>query len=115
MSDHIDNWTVQARKGVLELAILASLAEKECYTYELFKTLSKIPGLNASEGTLYPLLSRLRVQGLVDTRLEESSEGPARKYYRLTTKGKESLLTMENYFDSMLSGIREIRNGKDRT
>ena len=113
MTDYIDNWTVQARKGVLELAILTSLAEKECYTYELFKSLANIPGLNASEGTLYPLLSRLRLQGLVDTRFEESSEGPVRKYYRLTEKGIDTLSTMENYFDSMLSGIRAIRNGKE--
>lgn len=113
MTDCIDNWTVQARKGVLELAILTSLAEKECYTYELFKSLANIPGLNASEGTLYPLLSRLRVQGLVESRLEESSEGPVRKYYRLTTKGLETLSMMEKYFDSMLSGIRAIRKGKD--
>jgi PadR family transcriptional regulator, regulatory protein PadR len=113
MTDYIDNWAVQARKGVLELAILVCLADRECYTYELFKLLSNIPGLNASEGTLYPLLSRLRVQGLVDTRLEESPEGPARKYYRLTQKGLENLAMMDTYFNSMLTGIRAIRNGKD--
>ena len=64
MNDFFDNWTVQVRKGVLELCILNALAEKERYGYELVKTLVAIPGLGVTEGTLYPLLSRLRVQGL---------------------------------------------------
>ena len=87
MDDFFDNWTVQVRKGVLELCILNALAEKERYGYELVKTLVAIPGLGVTEGTLYPLLSRLRVQGFISARLEESSEGPARKYYALTGTG----------------------------
>ena len=88
VNDFFDNWTVQVRKGVLELCILNALAEKERYGYELVKTLVAIPGLGVTEGTLYPLLSRLRVQGLISARLEESSEGPARKYYALTRAGR---------------------------
>jgi PadR family transcriptional regulator PadR len=83
MNDFFDNWTVQVRKGMLELCILNALAEKERYGYELTKALTEIPGLVVTEGTLYPILSRLRQQGLVTTRLEESTEGPARKYYTL--------------------------------
>ena len=65
MSDFFDNWTVQVRKGVLELCILNALAERERYGYELVKSLVDNPGLGMTEGTLYPLLSRLRAQGLV--------------------------------------------------
>jgi len=72
MDDFFDNWTVQVRKGVLELCILNALAEQERYGYDLVKTLVTVPGLGVTEGTLYPLLSRLRVAGLVRARLEES-------------------------------------------
>jgi len=75
------------RKGVLELCILNALAKDERYGYES-SGLVAIPGLGVTEGTLYPLLSRLRVQNLISARLEESPEGPARKYYALTPQGK---------------------------
>ena len=89
MDEFFDNWTVQVRKGLLELCILNALAEQERYGYDLVKTLVTVPGLGVTEGTLYPLLSRLRVAGLVSTRLEESTQGPARKYYSLTKDGRK--------------------------
>src|SRR5687767_13854573 len=97
MNDFFDNWTVQVRKGLLELCILNALAEEERYGYDLVKTLISVPGLGVTEGTLYPLLSRLRVQGLITARLEESSEGPARKYYSLTREGKKIMAAMNDY------------------
>jgi len=109
MSDYFDNWTVQVRKGVLDLCVLRALAEKERYGYELVKTLVDVPGLGLTEGTLYPLLSRLRVQGLVITRLEESTEGPARKYYTLTAEGRKALGLMEDYMDTLNKGTRSLR------
>ena len=112
MSKQIDNWTVQARKGILELAVLTSLAERERYAYELFKSLALLPGLDVSEGTIYPLLSRLRSQGLVKTRLVESPEGPARKYYSLTRGGVKALSMMQDYLDSILNGVRSLRSRK---
>ena len=72
-TDDFDNWTVQVRKGVLELCILSALAERERYGLDLIRELTGVPGLGVKEGTLYPLLSRLRVQGLVKTRLEKRS------------------------------------------
>jgi PadR family transcriptional regulator PadR len=113
MENQIDNWTVQARKGLLELAVLTSLAEKDRYAYELVKLLTMVPGLDVSEGTIYPLLSRLRVQGLLEGRLVESTEGPARKYYSLTSDGKRALSMMQEYLDSMLDGVRTLRARKD--
>lgn len=102
------NWTVQMRKGILDLCILKALADGERYGYSLVKTLASIPGIGVSEGSIYPLLSRLKKQGLVSTRLEESSEGPARKYYRLTAAGQELGAEMQTYFDEMTKGIASL-------
>lgn len=113
MSDLFDNWTTQARKGILELTVLTALADRDRYAYELVKSITQNPGLGISEGTIYPLLSRLRVQGLVVTRLEESPEGPARKYYSLTPEGRETLGMMEAYLDSILKGVHTLRDRKD--
>ncbi len=111
MVDFFDNWTVQVRKGLLELCILNALAEQERYGYDLVKTLVQIPGLGVTEGTLYPLLSRLRVQGLVSARLEESSEGPARKYYSLTREGRKIMAAMNDYLETLNDGARTLREG----
>lgn len=99
-----DNWTVQVRKGLLELCILNALAGGERYGYELVRSLTQAPGLGTTEGTLYPLLSRLRVQGLVTTRLEESPEGPARKYYALTPQGETLRERMNEHFRVLTRG-----------
>lgn len=111
MDDFFDNWTVQVRKGLLEFCILNALADKECYGYELVKTLVSIPGLGVTEGTLYPLLSRLRVQGLISARLEESSEGPARKYYALTKEGRTIMGAMNDYLEVLTEGTRKLQKG----
>ena len=109
MNDYFDNWIVQARKGLVELCVLRALARRETYGYELVKTLVDVPGLGLSEGTLYPLLSRLRVQGLVSTRLEESTEGPARKYYALSGEGSRVLALMEDYLETLNAGANSLR------
>ncbi len=109
VSDFFDNWTVQVRKGLLEFCVLNALAEKERYGYELVKTLAALPGLGVTEGTLYPLLSRLRVQGLVRTWLEESPEGPARKYYAITHEGRKALAMMREYLDALNAGTGILR------
>src|SRR4030095_6139702 len=99
MSDFFDNWVVQVRKGVLELCILRALETDERYGYDLVKELAAVPGLGLSEGTLYPLLSRLRVAGLIASRLQESAEGPARKYYTLTRDGRRTLVAMNDFLE----------------
>jgi PadR family transcriptional regulator PadR len=111
VNDFFDNWIVQVRKGLLELCILNALSEKERYGYELVKALVAIPGLGVTEGTLYPLLSRLRVQGLVSARLEESSEGPARKYYLLTPPGRDVMAAMNTYYATLHSGTLQLQKG----
>jgi PadR family transcriptional regulator PadR len=109
VNDFFDNWTVQVRKGLLELCILNALGEKERYGYDLVRTLVAIPGLGVTEGTLYPLLSRLRVQELISSRLEESKEGPARKYYSLTDKGRRIMTAMNEYLEVLHQGTRTLQ------
>ena len=98
-SSYFENWTTQVRKGILELYILNALKDDECYGYDLVRKLMEMPGVGMREGTIYPLLSRLRTQGLVATRLVESSIGPARKYYRLTDDGQAALEMMSRHWD----------------
>lgn len=81
----------QLRKGVLELAILALLDSTESYGGEIVATLAETPGLEASAGTVYPLLTRLRTAKLVETTWVESPSGPPRKYYSLTPAGRAEL------------------------
>ncbi len=115
MGELFDNWTVQARKGILELAVLSALSSRERYAYELVRLLVDIPGLGVSEGTIYPLLSRLRVQNLVAARLVESTEGPARKYYNLTGEGRKTLAMMRGYLESVLKGVTTLGEGKEQS
>jgi PadR family transcriptional regulator PadR len=81
----------QLRRGVLEHCVLATLRDGEGYGFELVKTLADADGLLTSEGTIYPLLARLRRDGLVDTNWRESAAGPPRRYYSLTTEGRAAL------------------------
>jgi PadR family transcriptional regulator, regulatory protein PadR len=103
---------IQFKKGVLELCVLSVLAHKDCYGYELVNEISK--RIDISEGTIYPLLRRLRDEGFVTTYLQESVEGPPRKYYRLTDTGrnKERELREEwMQFAQSVSKILEVVPG----
>ncbi|MBI1320613.1 MAG: PadR family transcriptional regulator [Candidatus Hydrogenedens sp.] len=103
--DELGNWMTQLRKGLLELCIFNLLAQGELYGYDLVKRLSKVPGLVISEGTVYPLLSRLRKGGLLETRLVESASGPARRYYRLSPEGERILRLMNQYWHDLAAGV----------
>lgn len=86
-----DERVAQLRKGVLELAILAILADGPSYGGQVVGRLAAQPGLAASRGTVYPLLSRLKNAGALETTWQESPVGPPRKYYELTGAGRTSL------------------------
>lgn len=77
----------QFKKGVLELLVLSIVNEKDIYGYELVLEVRKAVDVN--EGTIYPILKRLTNEGYFETYLEESTEGPTRKYYHITAKGKK--------------------------
>jgi PadR family transcriptional regulator PadR len=81
----------QMRRGTLQYCVLALLATDERYGFDLVKALADVDGMVTSEGTIYPLLSRLRRDGLVETTWRESPTGPPRRYYRLTDSGRAAL------------------------
>ena len=85
--------TAQLRRGVLEHCVLALLRTREMYTLDLVRDLARVSGQSVSEGTLYPMLTRLRRDGKVVTTWHESASGPPRKYYALTDRGEQALET----------------------
>ncbi len=89
-----DKWEVQLRKGCLELAILAALWGGKLYGLEILRRLESDSALIVSEGTVYPLLSRLKALGLLQSEWVESESGHPRKYYALTAAGKQRALEM---------------------
>ena len=106
-----DNWTNQLRKGVLELCILNDIRNRKMYGYEIVRRMRKIEGLIISEGAIYPILSRLKRQDLVETSIQESPDGPARKYYKLTKQGEEMISQMNAYWQAISSATDSIEKG----
>lgn len=100
---------IQFKKGVLELCVLSLLDRKDFYGYELVEKISQY--INISEGTIYPLLRRFRTEGYVSTYLEESQEGPPRKYYKLTNRGKEVFEELVIEWESFIDGVNNILRG----
>lgn len=97
---------IQFKKGVLELCVLSMLARKDCYGYELVNEISK--NIHIAEGTIYPLLRRLKDEGYFETYLEESREGPIRKYYRLTKLGMETKERLIAEWITFIDGVNKI-------
>jgi PadR family transcriptional regulator PadR len=95
------------RSGLLEFVILKVVAGEEVYVADILKKLASTE-FKTQEGTLYPLLSRLRREELVEYEWKESEAGPPRKYYRLTTKGKEQLTEMQNYWKDISTTISKL-------
>lgn len=112
-SDFVSNWQTQARKGVLVLSVLNVLRDHRLYGYEIVKRLADVAGLSIAEGTIYPLMSRLEGEGLVESSLEPSPEGPARKYYRLTPDGEAALDHIDEAWDAIVAGIEALRENRD--
>ena len=89
------NWESQLRRGVVEYCVLAALRSRERYGFELARSLGAPGGLLMGEGTVYPLLARLRQRRWVETTWRESGDGPPRRYYRLTEQGAQALEAFE--------------------
>jgi PadR family transcriptional regulator PadR len=101
----------QLRRGVIEFCVLALLADEERYGFELVQKLAGEQTLVTTEGTLYPLLGRLRREGAVETSWRESPAGPPRRYYRLTRAGRKSLAAFADEwsrFRTSVDGILKI-------
>jgi len=104
---NIEKAKAQMRKGVLELCTLAIIAEKDAYASDIIENL-KSSDLIVVEGTLYPLLTRLKNEGLLQYRWEESTSGPPRKYYQLTEQGDESLKVLKNAWNQLTTAVDKI-------
>lgn len=103
-----DKWEVQLRKGCLELAILAALWGGKLYGLEILRRLESDSELIVSEGTVYPLLSRLKALGLVRTEWVESDAGHPRKYYELTPAGKQRAVEMAAIWARFSSSMSKL-------
>jgi len=95
------------RKGLLEFAVLRVIAGEKLYVAEMLQRLASTE-FATQEGTLYPLLSRLRREGLVDYEWQESEAGPPRKYYRLTSTGQHALGELQDYWQHLTETLNRI-------
>lgn len=110
---NIDEWKSQIRRGSLELCILSLINHKDLYGYELISTLDKWPIIATKESTIYPLLRRLLKDEYLTSYWEETQEGlPPRKYYKITSKGKEYLSLMSEEWDNLQRAISEVKEGE---
>jgi len=100
----------QFKKGVLELCVLVLLDRKDCYGYEMVDEISK--SISISEGTIYPLLKRLRKDKMVISYLKESQDGPPRKYYQITDLGKEKKEKLVAEWDEFSTGVNNLVHEK---
>lgn len=105
---NVDNIKSQMRKGVLEYCILGILGREDAYASLILSSL-KEARMIVVEGTLYPLLTRLKNQGMLSYRWEESTQGPPRKYYSLTEKGREALVEMDTAWDEVVSCVEAVK------
>lgn len=101
----IENTHVQMRKGILEFCILSIISRDEIYASDILDDLKKSK-LLVVEGTLYPLLTRLKNNGLLSYKWVESTSGPPRKYYQLTGKGKEVLSELTKTWEELLFAVK---------
>ncbi|AGC75135.1 PadR family transcriptional regulator [Nonlabens dokdonensis] len=107
----IENTKAQMRKGVLEYCILSILKEEDAYVAEILDTLKDAKML-VVEGTIYPLLTRLKNAGLLNYRWEESTGGPPRKYYGLTETGKIFLTELTTTWDDLKNAVNLVTKSK---
>ena len=109
---YIENVKSQMRKGMLEYSIMLLLRVKPCYSSDIIEELGSA-NLIVVEGTLYPLLNRLKKEELVDHEWQESAVGPPRKYYKLTENGKRVLALLEENWNTLAQTVSRIRENNE--
>ncbi len=97
---------IQYKKGVVELCVLSLLKKKDCYGYEISDYLSR--HIDISEGTVYPILRKLKADGMLTTYLQEESGGPPRKYYSLTELGKEEYAEDKTEYLKFAKSVKKL-------
>lgn len=106
--DPIQKWEIQLRKGSLELAILACLWPGRLYGLEILRRLADGSSIMVPEGTVYPLLSRLRAEGWVESEWVEAEAGHPRKYYRLTSGGRRHVRGMARSWSTFAASLDQL-------
>lgn len=104
-SESSDRWEAQLRKGCLEMAVLASLWNGRLYGLEILRVLERDSSLVLAEGTIYPILNRLRAEGLLQSQWVEAEAGHPRKYYELTPSGRERGIRMAETWKQFSAGL----------
>lgn len=104
----VTNWKSQVKKGTLSFIILKILKDNEYYGYELIEQIRKYTEIEVAEGTLYPLMNRLKTENLVDSKWVEQETGIPRKYYSLTEIGIKTLVQMNSYWKNLNVSIQKI-------
>ena len=108
MAINVENTKAQMRKGILEYCILSILSREDSYAPQIIAEL-KAAEMIVVEGTLYPILTRMKNAGYLTYRWEESPQGPPRKYYTLTEDGREYLRSLDEAWDKLVEQINAIR------
>jgi PadR family transcriptional regulator, regulatory protein PadR len=111
---NLENTKAQMRKGVLEYCILSILANNDAYASDIIKEL-KESRMIVVEGTMYPLLTRQKNAGLLSYRWEESQQGPPRKYYTLTEKGKQFLDELDKSWQDLITAVGSINKTRNQS
>lgn len=104
-------WETQIRKGLVELAVLATIARRETYGYHIVEELGRLEGLEFTESTVYPVLTRLARDGFLAIRTEPSPAGPMRRYYRLTADGERRLDRMAESWKTISRSLSRLLEG----
>jgi PadR family transcriptional regulator PadR len=108
----MNHWEAQLRKGVVELAVLASVARQgETYGYRVVDQLRRLGGLELTESTVYPVLTRLARDGALVVRTEPSPAGPPRRYYRLTADGQRRFRQMAESWRTVSRSLSDLIEG----
>ena len=108
LDDQPDRWEAQLRKGAVEMAALASLWQRRLYGLEIIRFLESHSQLALAEGTIYPILNRLKAEGLLTSEWVEAEAGHPRKYYSLTDAGRERLRLMAAAWVSFSGGLSRL-------
>lgn len=104
----VEKWKSQVKKGTLTFIVLNVLRNNEFYGYEFIEEVKKLTSIEIAEGTFYPLMNRLKKEDLVTSKWVEQESGIPRKYFALTETGRNTLETMQNYWEDLASSIKKI-------
>ncbi|MCD8509366.1 MAG: PadR family transcriptional regulator [Bacillus sp. (in: Bacteria)] len=108
-----DQWIIQLKKGVFELAILLLVRKKAMYGYELTHRLNQVPMFTLAEGSIYPILKRMVNKNWIESYWQDSEEGPRRKYYQITQEGQEVVQQRMNDYKDLYQALEFLKEGKN--